>query len=112
VSILQLAPTVDHSCQVQYACPFHQNLRPSQEHTQPPIQWKISRSESGQSVKVLDESPPCSARIKSKWSYTSTSLMYLRGMRREKILNKTLGFADGIGILLQDKDRLSFPHLY
>jgi hypothetical protein len=38
--------------------------------------------------------------------------MYLRGMHRDEFLNEILGFADGIGILLQDKDRLSFPHLY
>ena len=100
------------SYQVQYACLFHHTFSPSQEHTQPPIQLNFSRSERGRGVKLLDYSPPCSARIKNDWSYTSAPLMYLRGMYRDKILNETLGFADGIGILPQVKDRLSFPHLY
>jgi len=38
--------------------------------------------------------------------------MYLRGMNRDKFLNETLGFADGNGILFQDKDILIFSDVY
>jgi hypothetical protein len=94
------------------AYPFHHNFRPSPEHTQPPTEWNFSRMERGRGVKLIDCSSQCSARIKNEWSYTSAPLMYLRVMHKDKFLNENLGFAVGIDILPQDKDRLSFTHLY
>jgi hypothetical protein len=52
---------------------FHQQSRPSVEPTQPPIQWVPGALSPGvkRPGREADRSPPSTAEVKKKWSYTS-----------------------------------------
>ena len=54
------------------------------EAIQPPVQWELGFFPQGKLLSCkAHHSPPSSAKVKSEWSYSSASLMYLHSMGKD-----------------------------